>query len=151
MRATHRTAPQRGADDPRPFDQQLAEVEFRLHTALHADDNQLSVSGQGVDIPVQIGGTHDVEDHIGAVGIFLESRDEVLVVIVDGDLGSQVATGLQLLGRPGSDSHPGAQRARDLDRVGADAAGPAVHQQQLTLAQVSGQHQVRPHRAGNLG
>ncbi len=55
VRAAHRPAAQRGADDPRPFAEQLADVEFALHPALHADDDQLPVGGQGVDIAVQIG------------------------------------------------------------------------------------------------
>ena len=51
----------------------------------------------------------------------------------------------------GGDRHPGTQRAGDLDGVGADAAGAAVHEQQLALAEVRRQHQVRPHRARHLG
>ncbi len=35
--------------------------------------------------------------------------------------------------------------------MASDAAGPAVHQQQLAFAQVSGHHQVRPHRARHFG
>ena len=77
--------------------------------------------------------------------------DEILVAIVDGDLGAQVAAGLQLFLGPGGDRHPGAQCACDLNRVGSDAAGPAVHQQQLAFAEMGGQHQIRPHRAGHLG
>jgi hypothetical protein len=44
-----------------------------------------------------------------------------------------------------------APSARDLDRVRADAAGAAVDQHQLAGRQVRRHHQVRPHRARDLG
>ena len=65
-----------------------------LHAALHADHDQLTVGGQRVDVPVQVGRAHDVEDDVGAraVGLLADPRDEVLVAVVDRDLGAQFAT-----------------------------------------------------------
>ena len=152
VRPGRRPAAQRGADDMRSFAEQLADVEFALDAALHADDDQLAVGGQRVDIAVQVGRAHDVEDHVGAraVGRFPHPLDEVLVAIVDQDLGAQFAARFQLGRRSRGDGDPGAQCAGDLDGVAADAAGAAVHQQQLTLAQVRRHRQVRPDRAGHL-
>ena len=46
--------------------EQLGHVQLALDAALHADDDDPAVVGQRVDIAVQIGGAHDVEDHVGA-------------------------------------------------------------------------------------
>ncbi|CFR77723.1 Uncharacterised protein [Mycobacterium tuberculosis] len=99
MRAADRPGPQRGTDDARPLGEQLAQVELGLHPALHANDYQLAVGGQRVDIAVQVGRSHDVEDDVSAatIGLLLQPRDEILVAVVDGDLGAQVATELQFL------------------------------------------------------
>ena len=61
-----RTRPQRRCDHAGTLAEQLADVEFSLHAALHPDDDQSAVGGEGVDIAVEVGGAHDVEDHVGA-------------------------------------------------------------------------------------
>ena len=53
-------------DDPGALAEQLADVELALHAALHADDDQPAVGGERVDVAVEVGGAHDVEDHVGA-------------------------------------------------------------------------------------
>src|SRR6202021_2104298 len=61
---------QRGADDSRTFAEQLGDVEFTVDPALHADDDQLAIVGQGVDVAVQVRAPNDVKDNVatGAAG-----------------------------------------------------------------------------------
>ena len=54
-RATDRTRPQRRGDHPGALAEQLADVEFTLHAALHPDDDQPAVGGEGVDVAVEVG------------------------------------------------------------------------------------------------
>ncbi len=89
---------------------------------------EASAGGQGVDVAVQVGGSHDVEDHVGAraVGLGADPLDEVLVAVVDGDVGAQFAAQRELVGGAGRHRDAGAERVGHLDGVGADAAGAAV-------------------------
>ncbi len=64
-RPVDRPGPQRRPDDAGPLGDQLADVQFGLDAALHADDDQPAVGGERVDIAVEVGGAHDVEDHVG--------------------------------------------------------------------------------------
>ena len=131
-----RARPQRRGDHAGPLAEQLADVELGLHPALHADDDQPAVGGQRVDIAVEVGRAHDVEDHVGAspAGCVADPLDEVLVAVGDGDLGAQLGAQVELVRDPGGDRHPAAERAGHLDRVRADAAGAAVDEEQLAGA-----------------
>ena len=100
--AADRARPQRRGDHAGALAEQLAEVELTLDAALHADDDQPAVGGERVDIAVEVGGAHDVEDHVGAAtpGLFADPLDEVLVAVVDGDLGAELGAQVQLVRRP---------------------------------------------------
>ena len=95
-----------------------------LTAALHADDHQPAVGRQRVDIAVEIGRAHDVEDHVGTgpAGLRAHSLDEVLVAVADGDLGAELGAQVQLVLGPGRDRDPAAERAGNLNRVRADPA-----------------------------
>ena len=150
VRAVDGTGPQRGADDAGALAHQLADVELALDAALHTDDDDLPVGGQSVDIAVQVGRTHDVEDDVGAGRLFLDARDEILVAVTDRQLGAQFAAQIEFGLRARRHRHRDAERAGDLDGVRADAAGSAVQQQHLAAVQMCGHHQVRPDRARHL-
>ncbi len=62
----YRARPQRRRDHAGPLAEQFADVQLTLDTALHADDDQAAVGRQRIDIAVEIGGAHDVENHVGA-------------------------------------------------------------------------------------
>src|SRR6185312_10101438 len=148
--ATDRTRPQRRGDHPCALAEELADVEFALHAALHPDDDQPATGGEGVDVAVEVFGTHDVEDHVGTT-FAAHPLHEILIAVADGDLRAQFGAQVEFVPRPGGDGHPGTERACHLDAVRADAAGATVNEQQLTGGQVRGHHQVRPHRAGHFG
>src|SRR5262245_24954132 len=133
--ASHRTRPQRRRDDTGALAEQFADVEFRFHAALHADDDQPALGGQRVDVAVEVLGTHDVEDHVGAA-FAAYPFDEILVAVVDRDLGAQFGAQVEFVRRPGGDGHPDAERTGYLDAVRADAAGAALDQQELTGRQM---------------
>ncbi len=153
MRSVDRPATQRGADHREPFADQLADVELALDAALHADDHQPAVGRQRVEIAVEVGRSHDVEDHVGtgAVGRLPQPLDEVLVAVVDEDVGPELTAEVQLLGGSGRHRDDATALLGDLDGMCADAARAAVHQQDLTGGQVRGHDEVRPDRARDLG
>jgi hypothetical protein len=75
---------QGGADHLQALADQLADVQFALDAALHADDHQPAVGRQRIEIAVQVGRAHDVEDHVGASRRSLvDMLDEVVVAVVD--------------------------------------------------------------------
>ena len=88
-----------------------------------------------------------------AVGLGRDALDEVLVAVVDRDVGAELAAELELALRAGGGEDPRAAAVRELDRHRADAARPAVDEQLLARLQPAGvgaEHH-RPHRAGDLG
>ena len=148
-RPVDRPGTQRGRDHTRPLGQQLADVQLGFRPALHTDDDEAAVVAECVDVAVEVERAHDVEDDVRAAGV-TDDLDEIVVVVVDGDLGAEFGAQVEFVGRPRGDGDPAVQRAGDLDGMGADAAGAAVDEQQLTGSQAGGHHQVRPHRAGDL-
>ena len=84
-----------------PLGQQLAQVQLGLHAALHADDHQPAAGGQRVQVPVQIGRSHDVQDDVGAVpaGRSFTAATKSSVRVVDGHVGAELAAAPVLAGR----------------------------------------------------
>ena len=115
--------------------------------------DQPAAVGERVDVACQVLRADHVEDDVGAaaVGGRLQLLDEVLLDVVDGELGAEIAAGLQGLRAGRGDGDRRALRAGDLDGHGADPGAAAVDQHRLPGAQPGRHHQVRPHRAGHLG
>jgi len=117
-----------------------------LGAALHADDDQAAVDGEGVEVAVEVLGADDVEDDVRAAsgGVFAQFLDEVLFAVVDQDVGAQGAAGFEFVRAAGGDRDLRADGLAELDRHRADAAAAAVHQQRLTGPQESDLEHVRP-------
>ncbi|SIK66599.1 Uncharacterised protein [Mycobacteroides abscessus subsp. abscessus] len=93
----------------------------------------MTVVAEGVDVPAQILRSHDVENPIdaGAVGKTVNSLYKICVAVVDGQVCTKIAAGVQLLGCAGRYRYPQAEGLGHLDGVGANAAGAAVNQDGL--------------------
>ena len=152
-RPLRRPAAQRGCDHPGPLAEQLGHVQFALDAALHADDDNPAVVGERVDVAAQIGGAHDVEDHVGARAVrrLANPFDEILFAVVDQDLGAEFLAELEFRRRPRRHRDPAVERPRNLDRVRTDAARTAVQQHRLACRQTRGHHKVGPHGARHFG
>ena len=134
-----------------------AEVEFGGRAALHADDDEAAVGGECGDVALEVFGSDDVEDDIGAgrpvrVGADLvDAGDEVLLAVVDDGVGAEFAAELGLLrGADGDDDlHP--EEVRDLDRGGADSRSAAVDEQPFADADATAADDVRVDGCEHLG
>jgi hypothetical protein len=150
--ALDRPAAQAHRGDAGPLAQQLVQVQLGLRAALHPDHQQPAVRSQRLDVRGQALGAHVVQDDVGPVpaGGFLE-RGRHVVVVVDDDVGAQVAAALQPVRRAGGGGHRGPERLGHLDGVAADAAAAALDQERLPGRQPAGGDDVGPDRAGHLG
>lgn len=148
-----RTAAQGRCGDRGALVQQSTQIEVALDAALQADDGEPAVDGERVHIPVQVLRTDDVEDDVRArpVRRLAQFLDEVLLPVVDQDVGSELRAARQLLGTPRGHRDPCAHGLGQLDRHRADTAGASVHQQRLTGAQMGHHEHVRPDRGRHLG
>ena len=101
-----------------------------------ADDDEASQPGEGRDVGVQVLGAHDVEDDVRAVALggLAQVRGPV-VVVVDGDVGAQLAAHLELLLGAGGRRDGAAARLRVLDGERSDAARSTVNQEGLAVGQ----------------
>ncbi|KMS82714.1 hypothetical protein ACZ91_57125 [Streptomyces regensis] len=104
-----------------------------------------------VDVAVEVLRTDVVEHDVGATRGRGEFGDEVLLAVVHGDVGAELAAAFEPLVRARGDGDRRAEGLADLDGVRADAARPAVHQQNVPFGQSGVHHEVRPHRARHLG
>jgi hypothetical protein len=120
---------------------------------LQPDRDEPSTDGEHLDVAVEVRAAHVVEHDVGAVpaGLLPDPGDEVLLPVVDGDLGAELATARQLLGAASGDGDSGAVVRRKLDRHRADAARPAVHEDHLAGREPGKHEDVRPHGARDLG
>ena len=123
-----RPGAQRGAVDARVLLHQPEQVDLGLGAAAaHADHADAAAAGERGDVLPEVAGPHQLEDHVeGAVLAEALRRDRT---------GSEgLDLGAQLLAPDGGrDARAG--RLPDLDRGGAHAAGPAVHEQVLARTQ----------------
>ena len=83
---------------PARLAEQLGHVQFALDAALHADDDHPAVVGERVDVAVEVGGAHDVEDHVGARAVrrLAHPLDEILFAVVDQDLRAEFLAEVEL-------------------------------------------------------
>ena len=153
MWAVDRAAAQRRSDHLEPLADQGADVQFGLGSSLHADDGQPSVGGECGEIALQIGGTHDVEDEIGAVAVGSgpHALYEIFAAVGDDDLRAQFAAERKLGRCTGRCRDTRTERSGDLDCVSTDTACPAVDQYELVWRQSGAHHDGGPHRARRLG
>jgi len=117
--------------------QQPTQVEGALLAALQADHDEASVGGQRCDVGLEVLGPDDVEDHVHPLAF--GGRQHLVrpvVVVVDGDVCAELAAEVELVGRPGRGEDASPDGLGVLDGEGADAAGAAVDQDRLTLAEV---------------
>ena len=107
--------------------------------------------GEGVDVAVEVGRAHDVEDHVGArpVGLSTCIRSTKssawypMVISAPSFVHRSVCSAARR-------AVTGAEGARHLDAVRSDAAGAAMEKQEMSGRQMRGHHQVRPHRASHF-
>ncbi len=145
--------PQRRTDHPGALAEKLGHVQLAFDAALHADDDNSTVGCQRVDIAVEVGGAHDVEDHVGsgAVRRLAQPLHEIFFAVIDEDLRTELLAQVEFHRRSGSHRDPAVECSGDLDAMGSDAAGAAVKQHHLAGREPGGHHHVGPHRARHLG
>src|SRR5216683_799557 len=151
-----RTGAQRGGVHACAPVLQFAEVELGAASALAPDHHQAPACGQGLHVPCEVTGTHDVEDDIGArpgadaLSETPDRLDEVLVTIGDSEVRAKLSAARQLLLGASGARHRRAMRTAKLDRHGADPARPAVYEQRLARPEAREHEHVRVYGAGHL-
>ena len=86
-----------------------------------------------------------------ALGGALHDLDEILGLVVDRDVGPELAAGLAFLGVAGGDEDPGAEGLGELDGAGADARSAAVDEDRLARRQPAALEDRRPDGEEGLG
>ena len=89
---------------------------------------------------------HHVENDVGLDPLLGQHGHEVLVAVIDGEVGTQIEAGAALLVRTRRHHHDGAKGLAQHDRRGADAARPAMHQQGFAFLQPPPVKDIGPHR-----
>ena len=119
---------QAGGGDGAALAQQAADVELALNASLHADDDQVAVLRQGLDVSVEVLCAHDVQNDVGAT---LSCNDllEVLFLVIDEDVGAELLALSQLLRRTGGDCDASTEPLGHLNSESADATRATVDQQ----------------------
>src|SRR5207245_3552162 len=104
-----------------------------LGRAQERDLHDATLDGRSLVVALDIVAAHHVEDEVGALaaGGLLGGGHEVLALVVDGEIGAELAAGLAFLARAGGRDYARPDRLGDLDRRGADTGRPAVQQQRL--------------------
>ena len=144
---------ERGAGDRQTPEHDGQHVEpFDLRAVLHRDDHEPALGGEALQVPREIVAGDHVEHHVdpAPAGEGVDALDEVLVAVVDGRVGPEPQTGVALRLRPRRDVDGRTERPRELNRRGADAARPAVHQDRFSLGEASPVEDVGPDREERL-
>ncbi|MCY1301698.1 hypothetical protein D9M70_513230 [compost metagenome] len=123
------------------------EVQFPGRPLDHADLHDAPVHGGGLEVPRHIVAGDDVDDdvHALACGGLHHRFDEVLLLVVDRDVGAEAQAGLALLlAAHRGDDLRGAEGLGQHGRGCADAGGATVDQQGLALPEPAALEQVDP-------
>ena len=134
------------------FAEQCAEVQLTLDSALHADRDEGAIHRERIHVGLQVLCTHVVEDEIGtvAVGFGPQHLDEILVLVVDGDVRAERLTKVEFVRLAGRDCDGDAESLCDLNGVRADAAAAAVDQQDLSGSHTAVHDEIRPNSRRHL-
>ena len=124
---------QRRAGMSEPLEHEAAEIDVAMRAALESDLHDAPFDGGCLVVALDIVAADHVEDDVGAaaVGRLLGRGDEIFGLVVDGDVGAELAAGRAFFRRAGGGDDAGAESLGELDRGGADARGAAVHEQRL--------------------
>ena len=93
----HRAGAQRRAGVGQPLEHQPPEIDGGARRALEGDLHDAAFDGGGLIIAIDIVAADDVEHEIGAAvaGRLFGHGDEILGLVVDGDVGAELAAGLR--------------------------------------------------------
>ena len=125
--------PQASSGDEGALVEKLCNIELSLDAALHSNDVETPANSESIDVEVEVLSAHDVEDDVGTTtprSVF-DAGNPVLV-IVEGDVGTESAAELLLLGGATGGDDRAFERLGVLDSELADAAGAAVHEEGFT-------------------
>ena len=142
-----RTRAQGGGRDRQPARHHPPQRQGALRPALHRDDDQVPVRVQGLDVLLQVRPTDDVQDCVRPPGQLFR---EILFLVINEDIGAELAAVLQLFRRPCGHRHLAPHGLAQLDGKGANAARAAVDEHPVTLLDACDHAEVRPHRARHL-
>ena len=135
------------------FDEHAADVELGLAAAHDADHGEPAADGERAHVLREIRAAQVVEDHVDAalVRVALHGVGEVLVLVVDDDVGAERFDALDLARRRRhEDSRARGQRFHDLHRGRRDAAAAAVQQHRLAVGEARVEEQVHVRRQVRL-
>src|SRR5690606_11241584 len=134
---------QRRADQALALHQHASHVEFGPAPAHQADQDQAAIVVEYLLIVCQVGGSHRVENHIGAAPI-LYRCDEAALVAIEASIGPELAAGGKLGIAAGGDEAGMAEDAAELYGGGADTTGSGMQQDALAGGQASLHEQIEP-------
>src|SRR5262249_8011859 len=134
-----RAAPEARAGQRELLLRELAEIDRNLAAALEGDHGQAAVRRQRREIALHIIAAYHVEHDIdaAAAGHLVDDGDEILLAIENRAPRAERLAGDALSLRADGDEHFGAARMRELDRMGADTARAAMHEQLLAFLQAA--------------
>src|SRR5262249_45134571 len=91
--------------------------------------------------------SYHVEHHLraGATSRAFRERNEILGLVVDGDIGAETTAGVAFLRASGCRNNAGAERLGKLDRRRPDSRTPPVHQQRLAGLEIATLEHVVPY------
>ena len=139
------------AHDRVVLDQGVVDRRGRDAAGCETDHHQPALEGYALGRAVVDVAADRVVDHVRARprGEVLDRLNEVVVLVVDGEVRAQLPAELDLCGRPRCGDHAGAGGFAQLDRGAPDAAGAGMDEQDLTRLQAGSP--VKTEVAGLVG
>ena len=136
-----------------PLHHDAAEIDRGLRAGEKGDLHDAPVDRGGFVVALDVVAADHVEDDVGALaaGRVFGRGDEIFGLIVNGDVGAELAAGLAFLRRAGGRDDAGAEGLGELDRGRADAGRAAVDQQRLAGLEPAALEGVVPDREEGLG
>src|SRR3984885_5698007 len=135
------------------LEHEAKEIDGGAGRGLKRDLHDASVDGGSLVVAIDVLTTDHVEDDIGAAasGRLFGGGDEVLGLVVDGEIGTERDACRTFFRRSGCRDDTGAERLGELVRGRADAGRPAVDQQCFSGSKATALENVVPDREEGFG
>ena len=136
-----------------PLEHEPAEIDAGARRRLEGDLHDAALDRRRVVIAVDIIAADHVEHDVGAAiaGGLFGRGDEIVGLIVNGDVGAEFSASLALLRRTGRDDDARAERFGELDGGGADAGRAAMDQCGFSRREPAALEHVVPDGEEGLG
>src|SRR5262249_1214624 len=132
----------------KPLEHNAAKINVGTRRTLKCDLYDAPLDGRRLVVAFDVVGAYHVQDYVraGTSGRSFRKRNEILSLVVDGEIGAECAASIAFRRTSGCRNNARTERLGELDRNGPDTRTTAMHQQCFAGLEAAACEQIVPDR-----